>query len=325
MRTMHVLRSRVAFTAVVVVQLCLASAASAQAPNADALFDQGKKAMVSGDLDTACARFRASDQIDPAAGTRANLGECEDKRGKVASALEAFRGVLEKLPAGDSRIPVVKQRIKALEARLPRLTLRLAPGAPKDTTVRDGTVTIGSEATFGDALPIDPGVHHLVVGASSHSTRTIDVTVTEGKATSITIEPGPAETSPEEAPPASGPAPSSEASNSPGPWIVGGIGLAGLIVGGVTGALVLANKSTFYSNTHKCVTGKGTCVTPDGDAARSAINTLGPVTTVGLVVGGVGVAVGAIWLGVRPSAKSSARIGVSPVAGGAAWRVEGTW
>jgi hypothetical protein len=112
--------------------------------------------------------------------------------------------------------------------------------------------------------------------------------------------------------------------SSPGPWIVGGIGLAALAAGGVTGGLVLSKKSTFDASVHECSLGK-TCVTPEGDSARSAVNTLGPVTTASLIIGGVGIAAAGLWLGLRTSGKSSASFGVGPVAGGAAWRVEGSW
>lgn len=320
MKIMNPLRSRVAVAVLAfAIPLCWATAARAQAPAAEALFDQGKKALAAGDLDTACTRFRASDQLDPAAGTRANLGECEDRRGKVASAWEAFRGVLEKLPAGDPRLPVVQRRLKTLEARLPHLTMTLAPGAPKETTVREGEITLGTAATFGVPLPIDPGVHHLVVVATGHAPKSIDITLVEGKTETMAVEPGPAEAP---APPAvPSPLPPPPSSDSPGPWIVGGVGLAALIVGGVTGGIVLGKKSAADAG---CNDFSRTC-TPDGKAAADAGRALGPVSTVGLVLGAAGVAAGALWLGVRHSGRSTARMGVAPVAGGAAWRVEGSW
>src|SRR5579871_2477262 len=97
------------------------SSARAQAPAAEALFEQGQAALKAGDYDTACARFRASDQLDPGGGVRANIGLCEEKRGRVASAWEAFKGALKELPPGDPRVPKIEQRVKDLEARLPHL------------------------------------------------------------------------------------------------------------------------------------------------------------------------------------------------------------
>lgn len=190
-----------------VVAVSWSTVAHSQAPAAEALFDQGREALKRGDLDTACARFRASEQLDPAPGTRLNLGDCEERRGKIASAWAAFRGALEKLPPGDSRIAVAQARIQDLERRLPRVTLTLAPGAPKDTTVREGENTIGSAATFGVPLPFDPGVHHLTVLAPGRPPKSLDVTIVEGKATTIAVAPAPVEQAPNTPDPQAGTSP----------------------------------------------------------------------------------------------------------------------
>lgn len=313
--TMQIARPCVA---VFIASLYAAPTAYAQAPTAEVLFAQGKEALAAGDLDTACTRFRASDKLDPAVGTKANLGECEARRGKIVSALEAFREVLEKLPAGDSRAGAVKQRIKSLEARMPQLVLTLATSAPKDTTVREGHTTIGMTDTFGVPLPLDPGEHHLTVLAPGHRTKSLDVTLVEGKTETIEVEPG--EIKPK-APLAETPKEPNE-SPSPGPWIVGGVGIAALIAGAVTGALVIQADNTFKNECHPTTR---SCSSTNGTAAVTTVQTLGPATTALLVVGGAGLAVGGIWLGVRASATSSARIGIGPIVGGAGWRVEGSW
>lgn len=288
--------------------------ALAQGAAAEALYEQGKAAMAAGDYETACARFRASDQLDPGGGVRASLGACEEKRGKVASAWEAFKAALKKLPPDDARVAKIQARIDALEPRLPHLKITLGPNAPKETTVTEGDTTVGSAATFAIALPYDPGPHKLRVSAPGVPSKTIDITLTEGKETALVVDPTVGRS-----PAADG---GDDSSPSPGPWVVGGIGLAALIAGAVTGGLVVVADNTFKST---CNPATRTCTSADGTAAVDRVKTLGPTTTVLLAVGGASVAAGAIWLGVRPSAKSSARIGVGPVIGGAAWRVEGSW
>jgi hypothetical protein len=307
----------------------------AQGSAAEALFDEGRKALAAGDLETACARFRASDHTEPAAGTKANLADCEERRGRVATAWELNRTVLAQLPAGDSRVPIIKQRIRKLEPRLPKLLLTLVDGAPKETTVREGETTLGDAGSYGVPLPLDPGAHHLAVKAPGRSTKTLDVTLAEGKTETVEVEPGPAKVSPslpDKPTPAGGevsdgvPArrvgEQADDSPSPGPWIIGGIGVAALVAGAVTGGLVVQASKTFNSD---CTVSTMTCTSVSGTSAVTTVKTLGPVTTVLLAVGGAGIAAGAIWLGVRPSPKTSARIGVGPVVGGAAWRVEGSW
>ncbi len=137
------------------------------------------------------------------------------------------------------------------------------------------------------------------------------------------VEPGPA-AAPVVLPPPAVPvpvAPPATPSVSPGPWIVGGIGVASLLVGAVTGGLVLRDKS---ANDAGCSPVTKTC-TPDAKQAGDAGRSLGPVTTATLIVGVAGVAGGALWLGLRKSGQASTGIGVGPVVGGAALRMEGSW
>ncbi len=52
---------------------------------ADALFQQGMQDMEAGKYESACQKFRDSDQLDPTVNTKFNLGDCEEKRGKLAT------------------------------------------------------------------------------------------------------------------------------------------------------------------------------------------------------------------------------------------------
>lgn len=328
------MRRPLLFGSILAAALACSSAARAQVGAAEALFDQGRQALAAGDLETACAKLRASEQLDPAAGTRANLATCEERRGRVATAWAMYRSALDKLPPGDARVAAVQERVKKMEARLPRLVLTLAPGAANGTTVLEGDAKLGDAATYGVPLPLDPGLHHLVVTAPGRLPRNIDATLAEGETTALTVESGaPAGAT---APPGLTPSPTASGRHaddepplhaversSPGPWIAGGIGVAALVVGAVTGALVIQNKGV--ADAHCTFGPPATCRDQTGMNAASAVRTLGPVTTVSLVVGAAGLATGAIWLGVRRTDTSSMRIGIGPAPGGAAWRLEGSW
>ena len=164
---------KTAYALPVMLTILVASArAVAQEAAADALFDSARTAMARHDFDRACEQFRASDKLDPAAGTELNLADCEEKRGHLASAWELFRTVEEKLNPSDERVTVAHGRAQALQARVPRLTLELAAGAPKSSSVRDGSVELGS-ATFGISLPVEPGSHELVVSAPGFAARSV--------------------------------------------------------------------------------------------------------------------------------------------------------
>src|SRR5262249_2654152 len=95
---------------------------------AEALFDKGRAALKRGDLDAACAAFEESERLEPAPGTMFNLGDCEEKRGHIAVAWQWFEEASQKLSATDKRRALVVARAAALKARVPELTLQLAPG-----------------------------------------------------------------------------------------------------------------------------------------------------------------------------------------------------
>src|SRR5262245_1711819 len=65
---------------------------------AEALFREARAAMQSGDFDAACAKFEESERLDKAPGTVLNLAECEEKRGRVATAWGHLRRAVDMLP-----------------------------------------------------------------------------------------------------------------------------------------------------------------------------------------------------------------------------------
>src|SRR4051812_39657412 len=115
-----------ALAAVVAVLSLRAGAARAQDSSAaaEALFNDAREAMARKDFDVACRKFRESDRLDPALGTRINLANCEEQRGQLATAWALFRQVQEKLPPTDARAPIARDRIAKLDARVPHLIIR---------------------------------------------------------------------------------------------------------------------------------------------------------------------------------------------------------
>ncbi|MBL8743281.1 MAG: hypothetical protein JNK04_19355, partial [Myxococcales bacterium] len=59
-------------------------------PAAEALFESAKQRMEAGDYAGACAKFDASQSLDPAIGTLLHLGDCYERIGRTASAWAAF-------------------------------------------------------------------------------------------------------------------------------------------------------------------------------------------------------------------------------------------
>lgn len=290
-----------AFTAALLL-IALPRVCHAQQVAADALFDSARAAMEKGDLATACKQFRASDQLDAAAGTELNLADCEERRGHLASAWELYRTAAEKLSERDERLALARSRIQALTPRLPRLTLVLAAGAPQTSSVLDGATELGS-AAFGVPLPIDPGSHELIVSAPGFESRKFVVSFAEGEARTLTVWPGDAtrrpSTSGSAAPrstPGSVTPPAREqaAPDSGKRWLgfgLAGVGVVGLGVGTVAGLMTLGKKSTVDA---ECQPDKS-CSSAGVSAAESG-HRLQTVSNVGWVLGAAALGAGAYFL-----------------------------
>ncbi|MFZ5891497.1 MAG: hypothetical protein ACOY0T_10640 [Myxococcota bacterium] len=281
--------------------LCAALACSAQRAwagdaAAEALFRAGREAADRGDDKLACARFEESHRIEPAAGTVLNLALCYERRGQVASAWQRFGEAKDRLPASDERLALVEQKIKALEPRLPRLTLRVEGEAENRKVLRDG-VELGS-ASLGVAVPVDPGAHHIELRATGHATRSVSVELAEGESKELVLELGARSAEPSVAGDRTPAAPSGSGTRTAG-FVVGGVGLAGIATSLVFGALVLDRKSTVD---RECAANR--CSAAGVEAAESG-RTLSTISTIAFAAGAVGVGVGAyLILSSKPSQDS---------------------
>ena len=156
---------------------------------ADALFKQGREAMKRNDYATACPEFAESQRLDPAAGTLINLAQCEENSGKLVLALQRWQAAIDSLAAGDDRLGGAKQKKAALKARVPKLTISLASGAPSATKVLvDGTEVPAPR--LGSPLPTDPGAHTLVVTAPGHADNQLSIRVAESEVKTVEVAPG---------------------------------------------------------------------------------------------------------------------------------------
>jgi hypothetical protein len=276
---------------------------------ADVLFREGRAASQTGDWATACAKFAESQALDPSVGTQLNLGDCSEHLGKWVVARAYFRDAIIKLDPADPRVMQARDRLKVLEGHLPKLTVTLAASAPPGTAVRcDGRVL--AEAEVGAPVPTDPGEHTCVAVAAGHAEVPQKVTVTEGVAAALEVAPG--EVLPERTREAPGPTtPSSPSTKRTLGWVSLGIGGAGLVLAGVSGLVLLGEKSTVDSGCH----GKTAC-NADALAAISANKTWLPVNTAAWIVGAVGVGAGAFLLLTSKDGQPTARVGAMLVPGG---------
>jgi hypothetical protein len=246
---------------------------------AEALFAQGREAMKRGDYEAACAKFRESDLLDPTAtGTLLNLAECEEKEGRLASSWQHLRQALDALAPSDDRVEYARAHLAAIEPRVPKLIVRVAPSAPPTAHVARAMVEVGP-ASLGAPLPVDPGPQEILVSAPGYETRRYTVELHEGEVKEIQADVGVPVL------------PSPSAGRSPwrtAGFVTVGIGAAALGIGGVMGALAIGRND--YMNAH-CSPGRVNC-SPEAVAAGSAGRTYADISTVSFLAGAVLVAAG---------------------------------
>jgi hypothetical protein len=315
------------------------TAAAGGSADAQELFKQGRAALEAKDYATACPKFSASLQLERAVGTLISLAECEDATMRLAGARQHWQEAADLADATSDRLnrgSFARQRFTQVDLRVPRLVLRLAAGAPKDTEVQRDGVTLGT-AALGVALPVDVGAHSIQVTAPDHASAHIDVVLAEGERRVVEVEPGPASAPAtiargvEPPPPVMAPAPpapdapSSQSAQRTISYVVGGAGIVGLGVGSYFGLQTISRWSTAQRD---CANG---CA--DGSAGRNERNeaqTDGTVSTIAFVAGGLAAAAGAVLFFTAPRPHpdgSGARVHVTPTADrtGAGLRLLGTW
>lgn len=248
---------------------------------ADEQFRRGREEQNRGNCQEALEYFRASHALKPQRGTLLNMGLCEKQLGQLAKALQHLEEVLPQLPQGDDRRDIVRENLTELKARVPWLRIVLTANAPVGTVVTYDDSEL-EPTMIGTDIPVDPGKHVVIVEAAGLPDRRYEVMIVEGKRQTLRVEPG-------VLPPpvviqAEDPARKNKLTAG---FIVGGLGVAGIVTGAITGGMALRDHSAAEK---ACPTHTG-C----GDEVMDLANrgqTLSTVSTVAFAVGVVGLGVG---------------------------------
>lgn len=349
--------------ALITATLTLASAAQAEdVAAAKAMFNVGLEHFQNGNYDKACPALRESYRLDPRIGTLFTLAECEARAGKIATAVAHYQNFLAQvaaLPSGqrikqEEREMIAKEQVDLLTPQVPALTLVLPPNAPPSTVVKRDGVQL-REPTLGVALPTDPGPHIVTTYVPGGRVLEQRFTLKKGEQKRVTLEVAPSSgmsasqgppdadalvdtDAPQPLAPVDPPPPAEDQADTPadeGPnlrriaaYAAGGVGVAGLILGGVTGGLAMAKKGEAGDcpDFH--------CQTAEQADAGNAARSMAWVSTVGFGVGIAGVGAAVVLLLTEPEkpAAEAARVrpGVRPGVLGASHEgalvgIEGAW
>jgi hypothetical protein len=310
------MRTRVASFAAAGASLIVSATASAQDPAAGReQLKQGFALKEAGRCQEAVPHFLESEQLDPQPKTLINLAECQDALHQLVEAeqnLVAARDMATR-PEQSTLRSIAVERLKALEARLPRLNVTPAPGVTADglEVTRDGT-RLGA-VSLGTPLPTNPGHHVVVVHQRGHEDASFEVTLAEGETREIAVAPGalletskpPAESSGAARSSAAAP-PSAAAPNGTWRtigWVLAGVGVVGLGAGAALGGVAISRKNAATDCNADFVCGHDSVVAlHDAIVAANA-------STVAFVVGGVALAGGATLVLTLPSGGAGVQVG----------------
>jgi serine/threonine-protein kinase len=303
---------------------------------ADALFNAGKALTDAGRFQDACAKFAESKRLAPGLGVTLYLADCYEHIGRTASAWTEFRSAEgQARERNDKRADVARAHAQALEPKLCRIAISIAPTVPLRglQVLRDGSPVEQEE--LGLAVPVDPGDHAVVVTSPGHAPRTLSARVGPdtpsatvvidalGESTAPASSPAPTTTpanpsgtegtgaAPSGAASLPAEAPEGGAPNATRRWIGVGVGAVGLIGVGLGSAFGLAAKSKLdQSNSGHCDSSDHCDST--GLGLRKDSEHAANLSTVLFVAGGVALAAGVVLYVTAPRARPASAIVVAP-------------
>jgi len=289
---------------------------------AQALFEDGLQLMGAKKYAEACPKLEESERLDPALGTRFRLSECEEAVGRYASAWAGFLEVADLAHASgqNDREALARTRAATIQPKLSRLNVIVAKPDTPGLEIAHDHVVIG-RGQWGTAVPIDPGTYTVTATATGKKPWRGNVTI-GSDGTTGTLSVPPLEDAPPEAapvalavvpPPAAG-HPIDEHAGRTGKivgWSLVGLGAVGL---GTGLALGLVAKSHY--NGAGC--GASSCPTAASESSLTSARSLGNVSTVVFITGGVAAAAGVVVVlvapGSHPATSSSATLHLGPTA-----------
>jgi hypothetical protein len=257
--------------------------------------------------------FSDSEALDPAAGTLLNRGECRAHLGALVPAWWDFTQALRELPADDDRRELARGRIAELEKQLPLLVVTLRGDAPAGTRVLENGAAL-PPAALGLARPVDAGRVGLAVTAPGRPEAHFTIETRPGQTARVEVAAAD-EVS------ATGPAQAHSSTRIAG-FVVGGVGVAGVAVGAVTGALAFRRASAYRADCPNQVCATQTALSA-ADTASNSAKSLAVASTASFIIGSASAGVGLYLVLRHPRGPSSAgtaawSFGVSAVPGGAA-------
>jgi len=273
---------------------------SADRATARTLAQEGYVALRDKDYSTAADRFTRALALVHAPTILRDLARAQVGLGRLVDAHETYSLIIREGVAADAPQPWVKAladakaEISSITPRLPWMTITVTgPAHPKVTI--DGAPI--AEASLGVKRPADPGRHEIRAMAAGYYTAKKSISLKEGESINIAFEL-------EDAPPDAAPKDEEETGRVSvanvvdpvwrKPVTIGALALggAGIVLGSVTGILAMTKHNQLANDCpgNRCPT----------QAGLDSYHTLGLISTIGFVAGGVSAGAGVVLLLVKP-------------------------
>jgi hypothetical protein len=304
--------------ALVVASVLLGAPAAAQEvdegtrASARQLGEEAGDAYAKGDFASALDKYQRADALVHVPTLSLRVARCLERLGRFLEAAELYLAVTHMEVSHDPRGVQAEAKAQAeadragLLPRIPALVIEVAGGAVDVAVTLDGRPV--PAALLGARRLVDPGSHRVAATRGATSAER-EVVAKAGETVPVTLELTAVAAQPEQsvapppptplpvAPPPPVAPPETPTTSGPSPrrlaaYALGGVGVAGLAVGAVTGGLVFAQKGAISAG---CVA-KGASFQCDatGKSAADRANGFALASTVTLPVGLGAAVVGAI-------------------------------
>lgn len=278
---------------------------------------EGQDALDKKDFKTAEDRFRRADQLFHAPTLALGLARAYAANGKFVEAQETYNRIIrEGVPAGapaafQNAVDSAKTEVQTVVGKIGSVLIVVTGAENPKVTLDDQPFPT---AALGVKRAANPGLHVVRASADGYKPAETKVTVVEGGSANaaLTLEkdpnavvavaptptPGQASANPSPTPPPQEPSGGGSSTKTIG-IVLMGVGGVGLAAGAVTGILAMGK----HSDLEKACPG-GKCAS-DKQSDVDSYNSLGLISTIGFVAGGVLAAGGAVLFFTAPKERTA--------------------
>ncbi len=143
---------------------------------AEQWFNQARSLLDEGNLASACAAFRKSDELDPTAGAQLGVGICSERLGRLDDAWKAYQAAERHAKAAHdaAREQAARERRAAVESRRPRIVVRVTGSAPSPGLRVECDGEPLADSMLGAEVLVEAGKHTCRASAPGFSPSSTD-------------------------------------------------------------------------------------------------------------------------------------------------------